>query len=77
VLHAALSLSDDVVAVSVHPEAADSAAFRTGWDRWNPGVRLKTLDSPYRSLVYPVVDHDKSYPPAETDAACSGRLDAP
>ena len=45
-LHAALSLGDDVVAVSVHPEAAQSAAFRAEWDRWNPGVRLDTLDSP-------------------------------
>jgi hypothetical protein len=24
-----------------------------------------------------VMRHDKSYPPAETSAACSGRLDAP
>jgi hypothetical protein len=38
-LHAALSLGD-VIAVSVHPQAAQSAAFRAEWDRWNPGVRL-------------------------------------
>jgi hypothetical protein len=56
-LHAALSLGDDVVAVSVHPEAAQSAAFRAEWDRWNPGVRLETLDSPHRSLVHPIVDY--------------------
>jgi Amino acid permease len=56
-LHAALSLGDDVIAVSVHPEAAQSAAFRAAWDRWNPGVRLETLDSPHRSLVHPVVDY--------------------
>jgi hypothetical protein len=36
-LHATLSLGDDVIAVSVHPEAAQSAAFRADWDRWNPG----------------------------------------
>ncbi|GAA4619141.1 APC family permease [Actinoallomurus liliacearum] len=56
-LHAALSLGDDVVAVSVHPEAAQSAAFRAEWDRWNPGVRLDTLNSPHRSLVHPIVDY--------------------
>jgi hypothetical protein len=56
-LHAALSLGDDVVAVSVHPETAQGAAFRAEWDRWNPGVRLDTLDSPHRSLVHPIVDY--------------------
>ena len=56
-LHAALSLGDEVIAVSVHPEAADSATFRAEWERWNPGVRLDTLDSPNRSLVHPVVDY--------------------
>ena len=56
-LHAALSLGDDVIAVSVHPESAQSAAFRAEWERWNPGVRLDTLDSPHRSLVHPIVDY--------------------
>ena len=56
-LRAALSLSDDVIAVSVHPEAAQSAAFRAEWDRWDPGVQLETLDSPHRSLVHPVVNY--------------------
>jgi amino acid transporter len=56
-LHAALSLGDDVIAVSVHPEAEQGAAFRAEWDHWNPGVRLDTLSSPHRSLVHPVVDY--------------------
>ena len=56
-LHAALALGDDVIAVSVHPEAAEGASFRAAWDRWNPGVRLETLDSPHRSLVHPIVDY--------------------
>jgi Amino acid permease len=56
-LHAALSLSDDVIAVSVHPQAEQSAAFRAQWDRWDPGVRLDTLNSPHRSLVHPIVDY--------------------
>jgi amino acid transporter len=56
-LHAALSLGDDVIAVSVHPEPGQSAAFRAEWDRWNPGVQLETLNSPHRSLVHPVVGY--------------------
>jgi amino acid transporter len=56
-LHAALSLGDDVIAVSVHPEAEQGAAFRAEWDHWNPGVRLDTLSSPHRSLVHPIVDY--------------------
>jgi amino acid transporter len=56
-LRAALSLGDEVVAVSVYPEAGERAAFRAEWDRWNPGVRLDILDSPHRSLVHPVVDY--------------------
>jgi amino acid transporter len=56
-LHAALSLGDDVIAVSVHPEARQSAAFRAEWDRWNPGVPLETLNSPHRSLVHPVIGY--------------------
>ena len=56
-LHAALALGNDVIAVSVHPEAAEGASFRAAWDRWNPGVRLETLDSPHRSLVHPIVDY--------------------
>jgi hypothetical protein len=38
-------------------QAAQSAAFRAEWDRWNPGVRLDTLNSPHRSLVHPIVDY--------------------
>ena len=56
-LQAALSLGDEVIAVSVHPEVGQGAAFRAGWDRWNPGVRLDTLDSPHRSLVHPIVGY--------------------
>jgi len=56
-LRAALSLGDDVIAVSVCLEAGERAAFRAEWDRWDPGVRLDILDSPHRSLVHPVVDY--------------------
>lgn len=56
-LRAALSLGDDVIAVSVHPGPEEGAAFRARWDAWNPGVRLDTIDSPHRSLVHPIVHY--------------------
>ncbi|WP_034087118.1 APC family permease [Streptacidiphilus albus] len=56
-LHAALSLSDDVVAVSVHPDPEQGADFRAQWEQWNPGVRLESLESPHRSLVHPIVGY--------------------
>jgi hypothetical protein len=55
-LHAALSPGDDVIAVSVRPEAVQCAALRAEWDRWNPGVRLDTLNSPHSSLGRAMVD---------------------
>ena len=56
-LHAALSLSGDVVAVSVHAGPEQCAEFRARWEQWDPGIRLETLGSPTRSLVHPVVDY--------------------
>jgi amino acid transporter len=56
-LCAALSLGDEVVAVSVHLAAERSAAFRAEWDAWNPGVRLDIIESPHRSLVHPILDY--------------------
>ena len=56
-LTAALSLGDEVVAVSIHLEPERSAQFREAWDRWNPGVRLDIVESPHRSLVHPILDY--------------------
>jgi hypothetical protein len=56
-LSAARSLADDVVAVSVWPDAGQCSRFRAAWDRWDPGVRLETLVSPHRSLVHPMVGY--------------------
>ena len=56
-LSAALSLGDQVVAVSVHLNPERSAAFRTAWDAWDPGVRLEILESPHRSLVTPILEY--------------------
>jgi amino acid transporter len=56
-LNAALSLGGEVVAVSVHVDPQGCADFEAEWARWDPGVRLETLESPHRSLVHPIVDY--------------------
>jgi hypothetical protein len=56
-LSTALSLGDEVVAVSIHLEAERSEQFREAWDRWDPGVRLEILESPHRSLIHPILDY--------------------
>lgn len=56
-LAAALSLGDEVVAVSIRLEPERSARFHDAWERWNPGVRLDIVESPHRSLVHPILDY--------------------
>src|SRR5580658_7732746 len=55
----ALSLGDDVVAVTVcftdpEEEAADES-FRDQWDEWHPNIPLITLHSAHRSIAKPIV----------------------
>jgi amino acid transporter len=57
----ALSLSDDVVAVTVvfadpEDEAAD-VSFRQQWEDWHPNVPLITLRSVHRSIAKPIVKY--------------------
>ena len=44
-LTTALSLADEVVAVSVQFDDEQAASLRDDWDRWNPGVPLTILRS--------------------------------
>jgi amino acid transporter len=58
---AALSLGDEVVAVTVcfadpDDEAAD-AHFRDQWEAWHPNVPLVTLHTQHRSLAPPIVSY--------------------
>jgi amino acid transporter len=60
-INAALSLGDDVVAVTVcftdpEDEAAD-VAFRQHWEEWRPNVPLITLRSMHRSISRPIVKY--------------------
>ena len=73
-ISAALSLGDDVVAVTVYfADAEDEAAdvsFRRQWEEWKPNVPLITLRSVHRSIARPIVkylcqiEEDDKIPPA-------------
>ncbi|MFG2207460.1 APC family permease [Streptomyces sp. NPDC048638] len=60
-LNAAVSLGDEVVAVTVthgDPEDRPAAeALRRDWELWNPGVELLELPSATRSVGRPVADY--------------------
>lgn len=56
-LRYARSLSDDVTAVHVSTDAEESAALQKKWGLWGSGVRLETLESPYRLLMEPLLDY--------------------
>ena len=60
-ISAALSLGDDVIAVTVcfadpEDEAAD-VSFRQQWQEWKPNVPLVTLRSMHRSIAHPIVKY--------------------
>jgi amino acid transporter len=54
-LEDALSLSDNVVAVSVVFDDDAERRIEAQWEAWNPGVRLITLKSQYRSVIRPIL----------------------
>jgi amino acid transporter len=56
-LGTALSLGDEVVAVSVQFDDERAAALRAEWDRWRPGVRLDVLHPRTHSIVTPMVEY--------------------
>ena len=51
------ALAGDVRAVYVDFDPASTNALRSEWDRWGQGVALVVLDSPYRSLMEPLLDY--------------------
>jgi len=54
-LRYARSLSDDVTAVHVSIDDAETERVREKWETWGDGVRLVMLDSPYRLLLEPLL----------------------
>ncbi|MGB8982471.1 MAG: APC family permease [Anaerolineales bacterium] len=56
-LRYARMLSNDVTAVYVMIEPAESEKMRQKWETWGQGVRLVMLDSPYRLLLEPLLEY--------------------
>ena len=53
----ARSLSDDVRAVFVNTDQRETEKVRRDWDKWGEGTRLEVLESPYRSLMEPLLEY--------------------
>jgi amino acid transporter len=56
----ALSLSKEVIAITVVPEdegegEARARSLEQDWAKWNPGVALRVLHSEYASVVQPII----------------------
>ncbi len=69
-LRYARMLSDDITAVHVTIEPAESEKVRQKWEMWGEGVRMVMLDSPYRLFLEPllgyIADIAKHRQPGET-----------
>jgi hypothetical protein len=53
----ARTLSDDVTAVHVSLDEHEAEKVKAKWERWGDGVRLVTLDSPYRVMMEPLLSY--------------------
>jgi amino acid transporter len=51
------TLSDDVRAVYVNVDPSATEQLRNGWNQWGNGVPLIVLESPYRSLMEPLLEY--------------------
>jgi len=56
-LHYAKLLSDDVTAVHVSIDDAESHKVQKKWKTWGEGTRLVVLDSPFRLFVEPLLEY--------------------
>ncbi|GAC1333046.1 MAG: APC family permease [Candidatus Dormibacteria bacterium] len=48
-------LADDVIAVYISDDAAQIASVQEKWARWGNHVQLQIIESPYRSIVRPLL----------------------
>jgi amino acid transporter len=53
----ALSLSDDVTAVHISMDQEQKSALENKWSLWGKGVRLVTIESPYRTFLEPFLEY--------------------
>jgi amino acid transporter len=52
-------LSDDITAVYVSTDPANTEIVQRKWGQWGSGVRLVIVNSPYRLLLEPLLDYIK------------------
>ena len=55
------TLSDDVRAVYVDIDPAATEGLRQHWSEWSQGVDLVVLESPYRSLMEPLLEYIEQF----------------
>jgi amino acid transporter len=67
-LHYAHTLSDDVRALYVSTDPQSLELVRAEWDRWGEGVPLVVLDSPYRSVLEPLLGYINELEDTQPDA---------
>jgi hypothetical protein len=67
-LHYAHTLSDDVRALYVSTDPHSLELVRTEWDRWGEGVPLVVLESPYRSVLEPILGYINELEATQPDA---------
>lgn len=67
-LRYATSLAGDVRGIYVDLDPATTAAVREQWAAWSCGAQLIVLDSPYRSLLEPLLEYIEQAQAAEPDA---------
>lgn len=55
----AKDLSDDIQVVHISTNNEQTEKFRQKWNKWNPGVELQVIVSPYRSVLEPLTNYIK------------------
>ena len=66
-LQYARTLSTDVRAVFVDNNPAATEQLRRDWDQWGQGIPLVVLESPYRSLLEPLLAYIREIDDASPD----------
>jgi amino acid transporter len=67
-LHYAHTLSDDVRALYVATDPQSLAVVKADWEQWGEGVPLVVLESPYRSVLEPLVSYIDDLEASEPEA---------
>jgi hypothetical protein len=69
-LRYARSLGDDVRAIYVEIDPAATESVRQQWPEWGQHVELVVLESPFRSLIEPLLEYIETRPEGESERLC-------